>query len=86
MKTTTFETITREQIASLRTEAATAGDTEQVALCDCAAVMLSSPGRGHRNHPSVLACVAAIRDAEAQAEDDEIDEPDCSLGEATPRY
>lgn len=34
--TTTIETITTEQIETLRTEAGTAGDMEQVALCDAA--------------------------------------------------
>ena len=58
MAQTTIETVTNTQISQLRTEAATAGDADQVQLCD-AALAGDSAARA--------ACVAAIRDAEAQS-------------------
>ena len=59
MAQTTIETVTSEQISQLRIEAANAGDADQVQLCD-AALDGDSAARA--------ACVAAIQDAEAQAD------------------
>ena len=52
-------TVTNTQISQLRIEAANAGDADQVQLCD-AALDGDSAARA--------ACVAAIQDAEAQAD------------------
>jgi hypothetical protein len=55
---TTITTITDEQIEALSTEAGSAGDLDQVAICD----------RALRGDESAKAeCVRVIRDAEAQA-------------------
>ncbi|HEU4525356.1 MAG TPA: hypothetical protein VFR62_10045 [Gemmatimonadales bacterium] len=64
---TTIETVTVEQIRQLRTEAASAGDQEQVRLCDLAAGTFAPrlrayPAGGAR---ALAACVRAINAAEA---------------------
>lgn len=56
---TTIETLTNAQIRALRTEAATAGDDAQVALCD-SALDGDDSARAH--------CAKAIAAAEAQAD------------------
>ena len=62
---TTTATITLAQIQALRTEAAAAGDTQMVAICDRAARALCS-SRLRSSDADVCKCVAAISDAEAQ--------------------
>ena len=64
MTDTTIETITIEQIRTLRAEAASAGDSEQVDLCEFAEKDFQL---GEYETASVAACVAAIREAEAQS-------------------
>jgi hypothetical protein len=56
---TTFATITSRQIRHLRNEAATAGDSKQVEICDRA---LNGSDRAKRE------CVKVIRAAEAMAD------------------
>lgn len=56
---TTFATVTNRQISTLRNEAATAGDIDQVRMCDRA---LSGSQRAIRG------CVRAIQSAEAMAD------------------
>jgi hypothetical protein len=60
---TTIDTITIEQIRTLQADAAKAGDGKRVELCARAARRLLHSDRGH---PSVRACVAAIRDARTE--------------------
>jgi hypothetical protein len=55
---TTIETITNEQIETLRAEAGQAGDLDQVAVCDAA---LAGDESARRK------CVRVISDAEAQS-------------------
>ena len=54
---TTIESITNEQIETLRREAASAGDEQQVRLCD-----LALDGDAH----GLRMCVSAISETEAQ--------------------
>lgn len=60
---TTTETVTYEQIKSLRNEAASAGDVEQVRLCDQATAPMGRLVQG----AALVACVKAINAAEAMA-------------------
>lgn len=55
---TSIKTVTDSQIQTLRSEAAVAGDFKQVSICDRA---LNGSAR------AIRACVAAIRDNEAQS-------------------
>lgn len=68
---TTIETVTKGQIRRLRTEAAEAGDSLQVELCDTALGHFSDQpaeaGEAVAIAKALRACVAAIQDAEAQA-------------------
>lgn len=70
MTTTTTETVTRSQIQSLRTEAALAGDSLQVELCDTAlgrwSAQPAEAGEATAIAEALQACVDAIADAEAQ--------------------
>jgi hypothetical protein len=65
MTQTTTETITEHQIQTLCDEAAAAGDTAQVRLCEEALCCLEER---ELDHESVRACVDAINDATAQDE------------------
>lgn len=61
---TTRENITSEQCDSLRREAQVAGD---VTMADMAAAAVWDVEHDERSTPNVLACVAAIRNAECAA-------------------
>ena len=76
---TTYATITADQIRNLRAEAATAGDTAQVNLCnlalDCPPLLHSSEPAAHRAMNLALRqqardarakCAEVIADAAAQ--------------------
>ena len=63
---TTINTVTYEQVAQLRTEAAAAGDDAMVSAC--ALALETEFGLNAGVHEDALAaCVAAIQDAEAQS-------------------
>jgi hypothetical protein len=64
MTKTTIETITIEQIETLRAEAASAGD---VTMADMAAAASWDVEHNDRATGNVRACVVALNDAEAQA-------------------
>lgn len=70
-KKTTIETVTKSQIRSLRAEAAEAGDSLQVELCDLALGRWSDQPAADAAERTAIAealaaCVDAIADAEAQ--------------------
>jgi hypothetical protein len=64
MNKTTIENVSYRQISNLRREAASAGDTDQVDLCDSAE---SDFRLGVYRTAAIRACVAAINEAEAQS-------------------
>jgi uncharacterized ParB-like nuclease family protein len=60
---TTLDTITEAQICALRDEAASAGDFEQVEVCNHALAQMRRPFEGVE---MIKECVRVIRNAEAQ--------------------
>ncbi len=66
---TTMETVTREQVETLRRHAGEAGDGEMVEICDLALSGMDrwAAGRSGAAQKALRSCVEAINDAEAQA-------------------
>lgn len=63
---TTIENVAPEQIKTLRTEAAEAGDAEQVKLCDLSLVAFSLDPTGV-SVEALHKCIRVIQSAEAMA-------------------
>ena len=73
---TTIDSITREQVEQLMTEAGAAGDQEQVRLCELALRTfraMEPPASGRVEIDALQKCVRAIRAAEAMAAPEELE-------------